>query len=594
MATMTPEIAICLAIVAAAVVLFAWERIAADVVALGIMLACVITGLLEPRAAFAGFSSDTVIMILGLLIMTAGLANTGVVDIAGRAILGYAGGKSGYMLLPTILISVAVLSSFISNTAATAFFLPVVLGFANKKGISASKYLLPLAFASILSSSVTLISTSTNIVVSELMTQSGLPAMGMFEMAPVGIPITVAGLLYMWSIGTKLIPARDNQRPAIDIGHRKYQADVVVLPDSPLIGKRIGDTRLGRNSGLAMVKIVRGGVSRSSFRSRTKLLAGDHVVLEGLRADVLKVKEMPGVELKADAHLADPETPAEELKVVEGVLLPGSPLIGHTLKTAEFKEQHGLQVLGINRPRMVVRRKLSTIRLKLGDVLLLQGSPENVTALEKGNLFSIFGGIDPARLKVQSAPLAVAIFALALGAAAAGLASVAVAVIAGAFFMLLTRCISPEQAYRDVEWKAIILIGSLLSIGAAMEASGAGRYLAGELIGFTGKDHGSLILAGFFLLTVVLTQIMSNQAAAIVVLPVAIQTALELGLNPRTFAMMVAVAASCSYLTPLEPSCLMVYGPGKYRFSDFFRVGMPLTVLIFIIAIILVPRVWPL
>jgi di/tricarboxylate transporter len=591
---MTPEIAICLSIIAVAIVLFAWERIPADVVALGVMLALAASGLLAAREAFAGFSSDTVIMILGLLIMTAGLANTGVVDIAGRAILNYAGGKSGHLLLPTILVSVSVLSAFISNTAATAFFLPVVIGFAKKKGISASKYLLPLAFASIVTSSVTLISTSTNIVVSESMTQHGLPAMGMFEMAPVGIPIAVAGLLYMWLIGTRLIPSRDNQQPAIDIGHRKYQADVVVLANSPLIGKAIGKSRLGRNSGLSLVKLVRGGESRSNISSRTKLLAGDHVVLEGLRADILKVKEMPGVELKADAHLADPERPAEELAVVEGAVLPGSPLIGHTLKSAEFKERHGLQVLGLNRPGAVLRSKLSRIRLRLGDVLLLQGSPENVKALEEGKLFSIFGGVDPARLKVKMAPFAVLIFAAALTAAAAGLASVATAAIAGAFLMMLTRCIAPEQAYRDVEWKAIILIGSLLSVGAAMQATGAGKYLATELIGATGKEHATLLLAGFFLLTVVLTQIMSNQAAAIVVLPVAIETALQLGQNPRTYAMMVAVAASCSYLTPLEPSCLMVYGPGRYRFADFFRVGMPLTVLIFGLAIVLVPWVWPL
>ncbi len=590
---MTLEIAVCLSIIAVAVVFFAWERLSADVVALGVMLAFVTSGLLAPSEAFAGFSSDTVIMILGLLIMTAGLANTGVVDIAGRAILDYAG-RSTYLLLPTILVSVATLSAFISNTAATAFFLPVVLGFAKKKEISASKYLLPLAFASIVTSSVTLISTSTNIVASGLMTQRGLPGIGMFEMAPVGIPIAVAGLIYMWAIGTRLIPARGSQKPAPDIGHRKYQADAVVLAQSPLIGKPIGGSRIGRNSGLTVVKIVRADKSLAEVRSRTKLRAGDLVVLEGLRADILKVKEIPGVELKADAHLADPETSTEELAVVEGVLLPGSPLIGHTLTSAEFKDRYGLLVLGINRPGKPMRRKLSQIRLRLGDVLLLQGSPENVKALEEGNLFNIFGGVDPARLKVKLAPLAIVIFAAALTAAAMGVVSVAVAVISGAFVMLLTRCVSPEEAYREVEWKAIILIGSLLSAGAAMEASGTGQYLASQLIGFTGKDHSLLILAGFFLLTVLLTQIMSNQAAAIVILPVALQTALQLGHNPRTFAMMVVVAASCSYLTPLEPSCLMVYGPGKYRFADFFKVGMPLTVLIFAIAIVLVPRVWPL
>jgi len=589
----TVEIATCLTILAVAVALFAWDRIPADVVALGVLLSVIATGLVEPGKAFAGFGSDTVMMILGLLIMTAGLSYTGVVDIAGRTLLGYAG-NNPRVLLPTIMIAVATLSAFMSNTAATAFFIPVVLGFAGKVGSSPSKYLLPLAFASILTSSVTLISTSTNIVVSELLVQYDQAEMGMFELAPVGVPIAVAGILYMWSIGVRLMQHRDDGEIALeDVGDRHYRADLVVPPDSPLIGKTVAKTPVGENSMLTVVRILRQGTALKD-NGEVTLESGDEIVVEGLRTDILKLKDINGIELKADVHLADPEVEPDKLAIVEGVLMPNSPLIGQTLKSAEFNDRYGLQVLGLNRAGFATSQKLSRIRMRLGDVLLLQGSAENVKALERGNLFNIFGGVDSSRLKTSHAATALTIFVLALLAATFKLVSIPVAVLGGAFLTLLAGCISPEEAYRRVEWKVLILIGSLLSLGAAMEATGTGKFLAAQLIGLLGSQSPHLLLSCFFILTVGLTQPMSNQAAAIVVVPIAIETALQLGLNPRTFAMMVAVAASCSYLTPLEPSSLMVYGPGKYRFADFVRVGFPLTFVIFAIAILLVPRIWPL
>ena len=279
---------------------------------------------------------------------------------------------------------------------------------------------------------------------------------------------------------------------------------------------------------------------------------------------------------------------------MEGVLLPDSPLLGQSLKSSEFHDRYGLQVLGLNRAGYRLGQKLSRIRMRLGDVLLLQGSPKNVKALEQGNLFSIFGGVANVRLKTTHTVLALTIFAAALIAATFNFVSLPVAAIGGAFLMLVTRCISPEEAYRQVEWKVLILIGSLLSLGAAMEATGTGKFLAAQFIEVIGTQNPLFVLATFFVLTVILTQPMSNQAAAIVIVPIALETARQLGLNPRSFAMMIAVAASCSYLTPLEPSSLMVYGPGKYRFMDFVKVGFPLTFLIFAIAIVLVPWVWPL
>jgi di/tricarboxylate transporter len=587
---MTPEIAICLAILMGAIALFAWDRVPADVVALGVMLALIGTGLLKPDQAFAGFGSDTVMMILGLLIMTAGLISTGVVDIAGRYIFELAG-RNPTLFLPIIMASVALLSAFMSNTAATAFFVPLVLGYAAKTGISPSRFLLPVAFASILTSSVTLISTSTNLVVSELLVQNQQAPMGMFELAPAGIPVAIVGLLYMWTVGARLMPEREDQKPPEEIGESLYQADLMVEEHGPLVGKSLTDAKLTKDAGFVVVKLLRADETlRGEKRlSDLRLAAGDHLIVEGKRADLLTIKDRPGLEFRADALHSDPEVDPKELKIVEGVLLPRSPLIGRSLRNLEFKERYGLQVLAIHRAGRLPKT-MSSARLRLGDVLLLQGTADNVAALERGNLFNIFGGVQAARFNVARAPLAVTIFALSIVAATFKFTALPVAVLGGAFAMLLTRCISPDEAYAQVEWKVIVLIGALLSLGAAMDTSGTGKYLAAQLIGSDGPYR---LLTCFFLLTVALTQPMSNQSAAVVVLPIAIQTGLQLGVDPRGFAMMVAVAASCSYLTPLEPSCLMVYGPGKYRFSDFARVGFPLTVLIFVVSVLLVPMVWP-
>jgi di/tricarboxylate transporter len=591
---MTPEIALCLAILVAAVGLFAWERIPADVVAVGVMVALVITGILRPDQALEGFSSETVITILALLIMVAALEHTGVVEQAGQTILNF-GGERESVMLPLIMVSVATLGAFISNTASTAFFIPVVLGFTRKIGASPSKYLMPLSFASIVTSSVTLISTSTNIVVSEFLTKQNLPEMGMFELAPVGVPIAVVGLLYILWFGTRLIPDRVGKQDLEDVGDRRYRAELVVRPDSNLIGKRPNQTILGKHSGLSIVHIVRHGkrLTAPSY-GNTRLQPGDDLVVEGLRSSVLKVKQIPGVDIRADVHHSGPGVDPETVIIAEGVLMPHSPLIGETLRSAEFKDRYGLQVLGINRAGAPLPEKMSQAPLRLGDVLLLQGTVKSMKELERGNLFSIFGGVHHADLNVRRATWAVAIFVIAIVAATFKFVSLPIAFLAGAFLMLATRCISPEQAYRDMDWKVLILIGSLLSLGQAMEVTGTGRFLADHLIALVGNSNPLVLLACFFVLTVVLTQPMSNQAAAIFILPIALQTAQQLGLNPRTFAMMVAVAASTSYLTPLEPSSLMVYGPGKYRFFDFVKVGFPLTFLIFAIAMVLVPVVWPL
>lgn len=591
---MTFDIGLLLVLTVAAVFLFSSEKISPDVTALTLVLALVFTGLLDSKVAFQGFGSETVIMILGLLILTAALLRTGVVDLVGGKILKLTG-TSPTRLLIVVMLASALMGAFMSNTASTAFFVPVVIGLSKRAKMHPRQLLLPLAFSSILTSSVTLISTSTNIVVSGLMTRYNLEPIGMFELTPVGLPIALAGLIYMGIVGRIFLIGKKAQPATEPVSSlRAYLSEIVVLPESKLVGTSLGEAGLGHELDVVVLRIVRGKKEFLAPRAETVVRAGDVLLVEAGPDDLLKIKDITGLEIKADHELSDPNLPVESLGIVEAIVLARSPLIGRTLKNARFREHYGLQVLGVSRHGQILHAKISELPIRIGDILLLQGPRDEIAALDEHRTFRIIQGIGERQPHRRRAPIAMAIFVGVLLLATFKILPFSVAVILGAVAAFITKCITPEQAYRELEWKAVILIGSMLALGAAMDHTGAAKYLASLIVDWVGTLGPTWLLGGFFVLTVVLTQPMSNQAAAVVVLPVAIQTALHLGQNPRTFAMMVAVAASCSYLTPLEPSCLMVYGPGGYKFSDFLKFGSVLTIIIGAIAIIMVPRVWPL
>jgi di/tricarboxylate transporter len=285
---------------------------------------------------------------------------------------------------------------------------------------------------------------------------------------------------------------------------------------------------------------------------------------------------------------------SDGLGLAEALLLPGSPFIGGTPKGLQMRERYQIQVVAINRRTGIIRSKIADTRLKLGDVLLVQGNQRQIAALQAENTFDVLGVMDAQRFNRKQAWTVMGIFAGALLLGSFKLVPLPAAMLLGALLVFVTRCITPDDAYRQLDWKVLILIGSMLGLGVAMQSTGTAEYLADRLTALAGTWNPLWLLTGFFALTVLLTQPMSNQAAAAVVIPVALQTALQLGLNPRTFAMMIAIAASTSYLTPLEPACLMVYGPGRYRFMDFLKVGGLLTVVVYLLAIILTPMLWPL
>lgn len=591
---MTPQIAGTLALTALAAVALTSDRIRPDVTALALLVALTATGLLSPATAFQGFGSETVILILGLLILTAALSRTGVVELVGSRLLRLTGTSPWRIQLVT-MCTACVLSAFMSNTAATAFLVPVALGLASRARIGPRPVLLPVAFASILSSSVTLVSTSTNVVVSGLLVGAGERPMGMFELAPLGIPIALVGLLYMLFVARVWLRSNPGEVVPAPGDLRAYLSEIVVLPDSNLVGSSLGELDLGETMDLLVVRIVRGGGQLLAPQAPTVIRAGDVLLVEASPDQLLRVKDAAGIEIKADHKLADPTLPIESLGIVEAILLARSPLIGQTLKGVRYRERHGVQVLGVSRHGgRLARKKISVLPLRVGDILMVQGPRADLAALEEAGHFRVIQALSPLGPARARAGLAIALFVGALALATANVLPLSVAVLGAAVLAFLTDCITPEQAYRELEWSAVILIGSMLALGAAMEQTGTARYLAGLIAEFVGDLGPRWLLAAFFVLTVALTQVMSNQAAAVVVLPVALETAHRLGLAGRPFAMLVAVAASCSYLTPLEPSCLMVYGPGGYRFSDFPRYGGVLTVLIGLMAVAGVPWLWPL
>jgi di/tricarboxylate transporter len=590
----TLPIILLLVIIGVALILFSTEWLPPDVTALGVLVTLVILGLVPLENAFDGFGSDTVILLLGLLIMTAALMRTGVVEMASRKLLDVISNRPRG-LMPTIMVAVGGLSAFINNTAAAAFFLPVILGVSQRAKISASRLLMPMAFAAILASSVTLIGTSTNLVVSGLMTQHGMQPIGMFELTPVGIPILITGIIYMLFIGQRLIPQRAAQENLTDkFNLRPYLAELRILPGSLLDGNTLAESHIGRDFDLVVLAVIREGQRRFDPPADTVLHEGDALIVEGSSEAILKIKDATGIDIQADMKFSDSDFQNEELLLAEVVLLPGSPFIGRTPKNLRMRERYWVQILAINRQRGVIYSKIADSRLQLGDVLLLQGDAKQILGLQSENTFDVLGKVDTMRYNRRQAGSVIAIFIGCIVIGSLKLIPLPTAMLVGAFLVFVARCISPDDAYRQVDWKVLILIGCMLSLGTAMQFTGTAEYLAAQLSSLVGATHPLWLLTGFFVLTVLLTQPMSNQAAAAVVIPVAIQTALQLGLNPRTFTMMIAIAASTSFLTPLEPACLMIYGPGRYRFMDFVRVGGLLTIVVYILAIVLTPILWPL
>jgi di/tricarboxylate transporter len=590
-------ITITLILLLVAVVLFATEKIPVDIVGVILVVALVLTGVLTAQEGLAGFGDNTIVIIGGLFVLSGALVKTGLVDFFGRRLHRYTGDNQ-FFLTFTVMMVATVLSSFMNNTTTAAMLIPFVIGLGERAKIPPSKLLMPLAFGTILGGSCTLIGTSTNLVVSGAITRYEMEPYTMFELSPVGIIIALVGIFYMLFIGSKLLPRRGGDESFTDQYQiREYISEVLVLPGSHLIGKTLGEADINRELDLNVLGIIRGKEQKIAPSPHERIEFNDLLIVEGKITDILRIKSESGLEIKPEFKLNDRVLEGGEVELFEVMVMRDSNLVGQTLKTLRFRQRYDLTVLAINRHGEHIIATLSSTPLRFGDVLLVQGKRRLIEPLVSEGDLLLLEEVSTVNMRTEKRRWALAAFGVFLVLSLSRYFSpveipLVIAVLLGVLLLLATQTIRYSELYTLIDFRLLVLIACMISFGTAMEKTGADVYLA-RLIQDNFEQYGpTAVLAGFYLLTVVLTQPMSNQAAALVVLPVAVKTAVALGLNPRAFAVAVTYAASCSFLTPLEPACVLVYTPGRYRFFDFVKVGSILTLLVFIITVLLVPFFW--
>ncbi len=593
-------ITIVLILLAVALILFATEKIPVDVVGLILVICLVLTGVLTVKEGLAGFGDDIIITIAGLFVLTGGLVKTGLVDLIGRRLYRIAGDNE-FFLTALIMIVAAISAAVLKNTTTTAMFVPVVIGLANRAKIPPSKLLMPLAFGAILGGSCTLIGTSTNLAVSGAYERYGYEPFSMFELTPVGVVTLAFGLIYMLFVGRKLLPSRGGEESFSErYAIREYVSEILVLPGSKLIGKPLSEVDLISEFDLNVIGIIRGKEeSRIIPFPEVKIRANDLLVVQGSVDNILRIKEDSTLKINPDFILNDDLLESGDVELFEVLVMKDSRLVGQTLKTLSFRQSFDMTVLAVSRHGETFFEKLSDVMLKFGDVLLVQGRRRKIEDFVVGREILLLEDVSASSLRTQKRKWAIAAFGLFLALSLSKIITgipvpLAIAVLLGVMLLLMTKTVRYAELYSLIDFRLLVLIACMMSFGVAMENTGTDKMLAGLIETNFGQFGGTAVLAGFFILTVFLTQPMSNQAAALVVLPVAIKTAVVLGLNPRTFVIGITYAASFSFITPLEPACVLVYTPGRYKFFDFVKVGSILTVVVFIVSILLVPIFWKL
>jgi di/tricarboxylate transporter len=592
-------IVIVLVLLLVAIILFASEKLPVDVIGLLLVMGLVATQVLTVQEGVAGFGNDIIITIGGLFILVGGLTKTGIVDLVGRRLHRIAG-DNVFILTALIMFLAAATASVLKNTTTTAMLLPIVLGLATKAKIPPSKLLMPLAFGAILGGSCTLIGTSTNLAVSGAIRRYGMEPLSMFELAPVGVIMLAAGMFYMLLVGRRMLPSRGGEDSLTDqYKIREYISELIVLPDSPLVGKTLGEANLNTTLDLNVLGIIHKENKVNAPNAKERIQRRDSLIVEGTISDILRVKEAVGLEIKPDFYLNEGELEGDDVELFELLVMRDSRMTGQTLKTLRFRERYDLTVLAVNRHGQTFVNKLSSVPLIFGDVLLVQGKRAGIDPLLADNEVLVLEEVSKVNQRVNKRKWAVAAFLLFLSLSLSKVVldievPLAIAVLCGVMLLLATKTVRHNEIYSMIDFRLLVLIACMMSFGLAMEKTSADQYLATLINNNFGQYGATAVLAGFFLLTVALTQPMSNQAAALVVLPIAVKAAVALGVNPRTFVIGVTYAATFSFITPLEPACVLVYTPGRYRFMDFVKIGTILTIIVFAVAITLVPIFWPL
>ncbi len=585
---MTFEILLVLALLAAVTTLFMLEWASVDIVTLLMLIALVLSRTLTPEEAFSGFANEIIIILSSIFVLSAALAQTGVMDRLADWISRLSSGGELRVLLIFLCLS-AVMSAFLSNTTTTAVLVPTVMALCRKADLAAGRMLMPLAFASMLGGTCTLIGTSTNLAASGLIAKLGLAPFSMFEFSGIGIVVAVLGVVYLLFVGRLLLPDSKAQTQLEDYGLNEYLAELKIEEGSQLIGRTLKVLDLPAR-GVNVAQVIRGKHHRQA-RSNTRIREGDVLVVSAGPQDLLAMAQ-EGVRILEPSEVPREDLERAQFPILETVILPGSAFLNKTLKALDLRRRYRVSALGVYRRSGEFAARIRNIRLRVGDVLLLQGRLRNLGPLLSAREILLLNQSEPVALEPRRGAYAVGALLTAVVLSGLQVVPVSIAFLLGGLLVVLLRCVSVDQIYELIEWRLIILIGGMTSFGLAMQKSGAGAFLADAMASGIGWLGTTAVLAAFGALTMLLTQPMSNAAAALVVLPVALPTALHLGIEPRVMAVVVTLSASLSFVAPLEPASLLVYGPGKYRFRDFVKTGLPLSLMTLLLLVWLVPLLW--
>lgn len=596
---MTSEIALTLAIIVAALVVFGTEKLRVDVVALLVLLTVGLTGLIGPEEVFAGFSNSAVITVWAVYIVSGGLFKAGVADILGKFILRLSG-VNEMRLIAVIMLTCGIMSAFMNNVGATAMLMPAVISVAKQTKIPVSKLLIPLSFSSLLGGKMTLIGTPANILATSIVERYGLPTFGFFDFTPIGVVVLVTGVLYMVFIGRRFLPVRQppgTGTPEIKGQLRYYISEVRVLPEGNLAGKTLLESKLGAEYDLTVIAIVRDGNTIIELERTTVIQQGDILLMEGSAEDLLRARHDLGLVTAHESknHTQLDRLSEEEIGIVEATLAPRSSIVDRDLRSLNFRERYGFTVLAVRRQGEIITTRLRNIKFQFGDDLLLQGPRDRMAELEENNDFLVLEPLEVPESRRRKMPIAIGLMLLVIGLVLFAGLDIAIAMVIGAVGMVLSGTLSMDEAYDSIDWRTVFLVAGMLPLGTAMEATGTARYIADTMLNMIGGWGPMAALAGMYILAALITQPMSNAAAMVLVVPIALDTAISLDANHLTFTLAVVIGAATSFLTPVgHKANVLVFGPGGYKFFDYARVGALLTVFLFIATMIALPIFFPL
>lgn len=589
---MTLDLLVTVAVLFGCIATLIFSRAAPDIVLMGGLTVLLGGGVIDASRGLSGFANEGTITVAVLYVVAAGLRETGALDVVVRGLFHRARSVASAQLL--LMLPVTVASGFVNNTPVVACFIPAVLDWAKKMRISPSRLMMPMSYAAILGGSCTLVGTSTNLIVNGLLlAEPSVRGLGFAELALVGVPSAVIGITYVLLTSRHLLPDRDASVEELR-NPREYTVEMIVEREGPLVGQTVEQAQLRNLPGLYLIEIDRDGDVLPAVTPKENLHAGDRLVFAGVTESIMDLQRIRGLQPATD-QLFKLDSPRRSREFIEAVVSPTSPAAYKTVKECRFRRRYGAVVIAVARDGQRIARKLGDIRLHAGDTLLLEAEEGFSRRYRNSRDFLLLRPIHDARPpQHERAGVAWLILCAMVLLAATGITSMLQAGLLGAGAMVLTRCCTGSVARNSVDTQVIVVIAAAYGIGQAVEASGAAAWLATTMLSLT-AGNPVLLLGAIYVMTVLMTSLITNAAAAVLMFPIAVAGADSLGVSVLPYAVAIAMAASASFATPIGyQTNLMVYGPGGYRFSDYLRFGVPLNLLLGLTAIVLIPILWPL